>query len=218
MPSISVPLSSEIVVTSPTVGQLIVFTGPSGVGKGTLLRQLLKHHPDIQLSISATTRQPRPGEEHGKHYYFVSRPEFKAMVEQNQLLEWAEFAGNFYGTPRQPLEAMISHGNVVILEIELEGARQVRATLPEAQQIFVLPPSLQELEDRIRQRGQDSEDAIAKRLARANVEIEAAEEFDIQIVNDNLERATRELEKILFTPRVLKEEHPPSPQETQLPT
>ena len=218
MPSISVPLSSEIVVTSPTVGQPIVFTGPSGVGKGTLLRQLLKHHPDIQLSISATTRQPRPGEEHGKHYYFVSRPEFKAMVEQNQLLEWAEFAGNFYGTPRQPLEAMISHGNVVILEIELEGARQVRATLPEAQQIFVLPPSLQELEDRIRQRGQDSEDAIAKRLARANVEIEAAEEFDIQIVNDNLERATRELEKILFTPRALKEEHPPSPQETQLPT
>ncbi|EKV03497.1 guanylate kinase [Leptolyngbya sp. PCC 7375] len=218
MPSISVPLSSEIAVTSPTVGQLIVFTGPSGVGKGTLLRQLLKHHPDIQLSISATTRQPRPGEEHGKHYYFVSRPEFKAMVEHNQLLEWAEFAGNFYGTPRHPLEAMISHGNVVILEIELAGARQVRATLPEAQQIFVLPPSLQELEDRIRQRGQDSEDAIAKRLARANVEIEAAEEFDIQIVNDNLERATRELEKILFTHHSLKEEHPPSPQETQLPT
>ncbi len=195
----SLPLSSQTAAQSPVLGQLIVFTGPSGVGKGTLLRQLLKRHPDIQLSISATTRQPRPGEKHGKHYYFLSRPEFDALVNQDQLLEWAEFAGNYYGTPRHPLDSMISHGSVVILEIELEGARQVRKTLPEARQIFVLPPSLEELEARIRQRGQDSEVAIAKRLARAKVEIEAAIEFDIQIVNDDLERAVQKLEQAVFT-------------------
>ncbi|ESA38320.1 guanylate kinase [Leptolyngbya sp. Heron Island J] len=220
MPSISLPVSSQTVATSSASGQLIVFTGPSGVGKGTLLRQLLKRHPDIQLSISATTRQPRPGEEHGKHYYFVSRAEFDVMVAQEQLLEWAEFAGNYYGTPRQPLEAMIDRGHVVILEIELEGARQVRQTLPKAPQIFVLPPSLQELEARIRQRGQDSDAAIAKRLTRAEVEIAAASEFDIQIINDDLERALTDLEKAVFsqlTPTT-REEHPPSPQEIQQPT
>lgn len=218
MPLISVPLSSGTVATSPASGQLIIFTGPSGVGKGTLLRQLLKRHPDIQLSISATTRSPRLGEEHGKHYYFMSRSEFEAMVSQKQLLEWAEFAGNFYGTPRQPLDAMISRGDVVILEIELAGARQVRNTLPEAQQIFVLPPNIKELETRIRQRGQDSEDAIAKRLARAQIEIDAANEFDIRIINDDLERAVAELERVIFTPQVSMEAHQPSPLETQQPT
>ena len=218
MPSISVPFNSNAVASSSDSGQLIVFTGPSGVGKGTLLRQLLKRHPEIQLSISATTRQPRPGEEHGKHYYFVSPPEFDVMVQQGQLLEWAEFAGNCYGTPRQPLEVMVSRGSVVILEIELEGARQVRQTLPEAPQIFVLPPSLEELETRIRSRGQDSDAAIAKRLARAKIEIEAATEFDIQIVNDDLERALLEIERAVFTPLMSKEAHPPSPQATQLPT
>ncbi|MEM9804446.1 MAG: guanylate kinase [Cyanobacteria bacterium P01_D01_bin.56] len=203
MPSTPVPLSSQAIaprVPQPT-GQLLVFTGPSGVGKGTLLRQLLKQHPDIQLSISATTRKPRPGEEHGKDYYFVSRPEFEAMVEQRKLLEWAQFAGNFYGTPRQPLEAMVAKGHTVILEIELDGARQVRNSLPGARQIFVLPPNLEELEARIRGRGQDSDDAIAKRMARAQIEIAAAPEFDIQIVNDNLEQAVKALELAVFTPQ-----------------
>lgn len=219
MASISLPLSSQTASKSTTSGQLVVFTGPSGVGKGTLLRRLLERYPDIQLSISATTRQPRPGEEHGKHYYFVSRPDFEAMVQQGQLLEWAEFAGNLYGTPRHPLDAMISQGNLVILEIELAGARQVRETLPEARQIFVLPPSLEELETRIRQRGQDSEAAIAKRLAKAQIEIEAAHEFDIQIINDDLEQATHELEKAVFTPAAAtKEGLPPLPPETQPPT
>ncbi|MBX2864685.1 MAG: guanylate kinase [Leptolyngbyaceae cyanobacterium MAG.088] len=218
MASISLPLSSQTAAKSTTSGQLVVFTAPSGVGKGTLLRRLLERYPDIQLSISATTRQPRPGEEHGKHYYFVSRPDFEAMVQQGQLLEWAEFAGNLYGTPRQPLDAMISQGNLVILEIELAGARQVRETLPEARQIFVLPPSLEELETRIRQRGQDSEAAIAKRLAKAQIEIEAAHEFDIQIINDDLEQATHELEKAVFTPAATKEGPPPLPPETQPPT
>ncbi|MGD1853040.1 MAG: guanylate kinase [Leptolyngbyaceae cyanobacterium] len=217
MPS-TAPLSSKAAttLTPKASGQLIVFTGPSGVGKGTLLQKLLQQHPDIQLSISATTRKPRPGEVHAQHYYFVSRAEFETMVRQGQLLEWAEFAGNYYGTPRQPLDTMIAQGDLVILEIELEGARQVRNTLPTAQQIFVLPPSLEELETRIRQRGQDADAAIAKRLARARVEIAAAEEFDIQIINDDLERALKELEQAIFTP-------PPAaplplPPETQSPT
>lgn len=202
MASTSVRSNSATTTQQPT-GQLFVFTGPSGVGKGTLLHRLLAAHPDIQLSISATTRQPREGEDHGKHYYFLSRAEFETMVEQGQFLEWAEFAGNLYGTPRQPLEAMLDRGHTVILEIELEGARQVRTTLPAAPQIFVLPPSVQELEARIRQRGQDSEAAIAKRLTRAEVEIASADEFDIQIINDDLDRALLELEKIVFTPTSL---------------
>ena len=179
-------------------GQLIVFTGPSGVGKGTLLRQLLQRHPEAKLSISATTRAPRAGEVHGQHYYFVSPDTFDAMVTEGQLLEWAQFAGNCYGTPRQPLEALIDEGHLVILEIELEGARQVRETFPRAKQIFVLPPSLEELELRLRQRGQDADSALAKRLARARVELAAADEFDIQIVNDDLERALEELELAVF--------------------
>ena len=220
MPSTSVPLDSNavLITTSQAPGRLIVFTGPSGVGKGTLLHRLLARHPDIQLSISATTRQPRAGEEHGKHYYFVSRAEFETMVKGEQLLEWAEFAGNYYGTPRQPLDAMVARGHVVILEIELDGARQVRGTLPTAPQIFVLPPNLEELETRIRQRGQDSDAAIAKRLARAQVEIAAAAEFDHQIINDDLERALIELEQLVLGRPHSMEAPPPSPLETQSPT
>lgn len=179
-------------------GKLIVLAGPSGVGKGTLLKQLLKKHPDVQVSVSATTRQPRAGEVDGLHYYFVSRDRFRSMIEDGDLLEWAEFAGNCYGTPKAPIEAAITNGQQVILEIELVGARQVRKSFPNAKQIFILPPSAETLEKRIRSRGQDSEGAIAKRLNRAQEELAAADEFDLQIVNDDLERAFAELEETMF--------------------
>jgi len=179
-------------------GHLIVITGPSGVGKGTLLRSLLQRHPELHFSVSATTRAPRPGEVEGKNYYFVDRDRFTEMVARGELLEWAEFAGHLYGTPRHPVEEHIRQGNLVVLEIELQGARQIRQTCPEALQIFILPPSLPELERRIRERAQDTEAAIARRLERAQEEIQAAHEFDIQIVNDDLEQALNRLEAALF--------------------
>jgi guanylate kinase len=179
-------------------GKLIVFTGPSGVGKGTLLRKLLSQHPQLVLSTSVTTRLPRPGEINGIDYYFVNLEKFQQMVANEELLEWAEFAGNYYGTPRLQVEELISQGKWVILEIELEGARQIRQTFPQALRLFILPPSLWELEKRIRHRGTESEEAIAKRLRRAQEEINAASEFDIQIVNDDLEKALQNLEAALF--------------------
>lgn len=185
-------------LTAPRLGRLIVFTGPSGVGKGTLLRSLRHRYPMLKLSVSATTRTPRPGEVDGQDYFFVSREAFLAMVERGELLEWAEFAGNLYGTPKAPVLREIEAGHWVILEIELEGARQVRDTFPNALQLFVLPPSIEELESRIRLRGKDADDAIERRLQRARVEIDAASEFDEQIVNDDLEVALEHLENAIF--------------------
>lgn len=180
------------------MGELIVLTGPSGVGKGTLLRSLIQRHPELYLSVSVTTRAPRPGEIDGKNYYFVNRSTFERMVANGELLEWAEFAGNFYGTPRQAVEAQIRQGKRVILEIELQGARQIRKTFPEALQIFILPPSMLELEYRIRGRAQDSEEAIARRLQSARAEIDAASEFDIRIINDDFAKALDRIETTLF--------------------
>lgn len=183
-----------------TSGKLIVLTGPSGVGKGTLLRSLLRRHPELYLSVSVTTRSPRQGEIHGKHYYFVDRQQFEKLAAGGDLLEWAEFAGNYYGTLRRQVETHVHQGEWVVLEIELEGARQIKRTYPEALRIFILPPSVDELENRIRARGQDSEEAIARRLERAREEIAAADEFDIQIVNDDLEKALERIEAALFAP------------------
>lgn len=182
-----------------TAGRLIVLTGPSGVGKGTLVRSLLQSHPELYLSISVTTRSPRPGEINAKHYYFVSREQFDMMIAQEELLEWAQFAGNCYGTPRKQVEEKIQQGKWVLLEIELDGARQIRTSFPEAMRIFILPPSMQELEQRLRGRGQDSEEAMARRLRRAEEEINAAGEFDFKIVNDNFETALKDIESALFS-------------------
>ncbi|MBW4574139.1 MAG: guanylate kinase [Aphanothece sp. CMT-3BRIN-NPC111] len=180
-------------------GRLIVLTGPSGVGKGTLLRSLLERHPELYLSVSATTRSPRMGEVDGKNYYFVSRSQFEQMIEAGDLLESAEYAGNYYGTPRQQVEEQIRQGKWVILEIELKGARQIEQTFPSALRIFIMPPSMTELEKRIRGRDQDTDTAIAQRLSHAQEEIAAASEFDIQIINDDLEKALLSIEAAIFT-------------------
>jgi guanylate kinase len=174
-------------------GQLVVITGPSGVGKGTLVQLLLEEHPEYFLSISATTRSLREGEEDGKSYYFLQKEQFQTWIAEKKLLEWAEYAGNYYGTPRQPVEDQIAQGKTVLLEIEVLGARQVQQTFPTARRIFILPPSVEILETRLRGRGSDSETAIAKRLAQAKEELACAPEFDYQLVNDDLGQALEQL-------------------------
>lgn len=190
--------SSATTNENQSPGRLIVLTGPSGVGKGTLMRSLLQCHPELYYSVSVTTRSPRPGEINGKNYYFISRSKFEQLVAQGEFLEWAEFAGNYYGTPREAVLNQVLSGKLVILEIELEGARQIRASFPGALSIFILPPSFEELEKRIRGRGQDSEEAIVRRLRRAQEEVKAADEFDIKIVNDHFETALKAIEAALF--------------------
>jgi guanylate kinase len=179
-------------------GKLIVITGPSGVGKGTIVRALLESHPDLCLSISATTRQPRPGEVEGVDYYFFSRTQFETAIASREFLEWAEYAGNYYGTPRTQVEAQLALGNSIVLEIEVVGAKKIASIFPAALRIFILPPSLNELEQRIRNRGTNSEESIARRMAIARAEIESSKEFDFTIINDNLERAIAEIEAIIF--------------------
>ncbi len=178
-------------------GQLTVITGPSGVGKGTLVAALRRRHPQIWLSVSATTRAPRSGEQDGEHYFFMSREQFEQQVAAEGLLEWAEFAGNLYGTPRAPVSAHLAQGQPVLLEIELEGARQVRRSFPQGFQVFIEPPSLEELERRIRGRGTDDDSAIERRLRRAREELAAAAEFDAVVMNGDLDTAIGELEALL---------------------
>ena len=179
-------------------GKLVVITGPSGVGKGTIVRSLLQRHPKLCLSISMTTRNPRSGEVDGVDYYFTSQEEFREAIAQDEFLEWAEYAGNYYGTPKTKVQKLLDQGKIVLLEIELLGARAIAEKFPEAQRIFILPPSLAELEARLRNRGQDPELAIQKRLARAKEEIAAKDEFKIQIINDDLEAAIAKIEQNIF--------------------
>ncbi len=178
-------------------GKLVVITGPSGVGKGTIVKSLRQRHPHLFLSISATTRQPRQGEINGQDYYFLTVEEFKDMIDKSELLEWAEYADNYYGTPKKPVMEKINAGESIILEIEVVGATDISRNFPSACKIFVLPPSLSVLESRLRGRGNDLEGAIVKRLAKAKEEIAVSDEFDYQIVNDDLEKAIEEIEKIL---------------------
>lgn len=181
-----------------TKGKLIVLTGPSGVGKGTLVRALLSRHDNVFLSISATTRQPRTGEIEGQDYFFKTREQFEAMIAAGELLEWAEYAGNYYGTPLPPVQSQIDRGNSVLLEIEVVGANLVKDIYGDALRIFILPPSFEELEHRLRGRGNDPEAAIAKRLDRAKEELAMSHEFDYEIVNDDLEQALADIEQVIF--------------------
>jgi guanylate kinase len=176
-----------------SVPRLIVLSGPSGVGKSTLLAYLRSHDPDWWLSVSATTRFPRPGERHGVEYYFVDRAEFEAMAAAGDLLEWAEFAGNLYGTPRLPVEDKLAAGQSVLLELELQGARQVRASMPEALLVFLKPPSWDELVRRLTHRGTEPQDVIDRRLKVAQEELAAESEFDISLVNTSVEAVAAEL-------------------------
>lgn len=175
-----------------------MLTGPSGVGKGTLVRLLLARYPELYLSISATTRSPRPGEVDGKDYYFLSREEFEEIIQAEEFLEWAEYAGNYYGTPKQRVQEQLDRGRSVVLEIEVIGARQVKEAFPESLSIFVLPPSIEELEKRLRGRAKDSQEAIARRLERAKEELLVSDEFDRQVVNDDLETALSAIEAAIF--------------------
>ena len=183
--------------TTDRRARLTLLTGPSGVGKGTLVTRLLEHHPQLWLSVSATTRPPREGERDGVQYFFHARESFDQLVRQGGLLEWAEFAGNCYGTPKQPVMERLLAGTPVLLEIELEGARQVRRSFPEAFQIFLAPPSFGVLEERIRGRGTEAEAAIVSRLNRAKTELEAQKEFDAVVINDDLETALNDLERLM---------------------
>lgn len=170
-----------------------MLSGPSGVGKSTVVQHLRAQRPDVWLSVSATTRRPRPGETHGVEYYFVDHAEFADLVSRGELLEYAEFAGNFYGTPRGPVVERLEAGTPVLLEIELQGARQVRASMPEALLVFLLPPSWDELVRRLVGRGTEPAEVIARRLETARVELAAESEFDATVVNASVEEAAAAL-------------------------
>lgn len=178
-------------------GLLLVFSGPSGVGKGTVLKEYLKKHPHTAFSVSATTRKPRTGEIHGQHYFFLSREEFELLVENGGLLEHAQFAGNCYGTPREAVEQNLEKGIDVVLEIEVQGAMKVRAAFPDAVLIFNLPPSLEELKNRLTGRQTEPPEVVEKRLNTAVWEISQAENYGYVIVNDNVEDAANAFLSIL---------------------
>ena len=178
-------------------GRLIVLAGPSGVGKGAIVARLLAALPDLELSISATTRGPRPREDEGRHYYFVDREQFDEMIEAGGFLEWADIFGERYGTPSEPVARALGKGRDVLVEIDIQGARQVKAADPAAYMVFITPPSLQELERRLRSRGTETDAQIRRRLAKASDELAAEPEFDVTVVNDDLERAAREVVQIV---------------------
>ena len=177
--------------------KLIILTGPSGVGKGTVVKEILDKEKNIWLSISATTRGPREGEKDGENYYFLDKKKFKEMIEQNLFLEWAQFAGNYYGTPLSSVNEKIKKGFTVLLEIEVEGAKQIKEKFPNSLSIFLLPPNISELERRIRNRGTETEEAIKKRLLRANYEISVSNQFDFALTNHNINETAKRIIKLI---------------------
>ncbi len=178
-------------------GKTFIISGPSGVGKSTVLRALLEQQEALYFSVSATTRAPREGEVDGVHYHFIDPATFHGMIEQDEFLEYAEYVGNFYGTPKKYVDEAMESGRDVILDIEIQGAQQVCAKRPETVRIFIAPPSWAELERRLTDRGTDSPEKIQKRLLRAKVELQTAGSYDYFVVNDSVDNAVRELRAIL---------------------
>ena len=181
-----------------TKGKTFIISGPSGVGKSTVLRELFKDRDDLYFSISATTREPREGEVDGVHYHFIDLKRFQELIEEDALLEYAEYVGNFYGTPKKFVDKAMNDGKDVILDIEVQGALQVSAKRPETVRIFIAPPSWEELERRLVSRGTDSEEKIQKRLVRAKAELQTADVYDYFVINDSVERAVREINAIML--------------------
>ena len=174
-------------------GNLFVISGPSGAGKGTLVARLLEMVPDTWVSVSCTTRSPRAGDLEGVHYYFKTRDEFMGLAENGGLLEWAEYSGNCYGTPRQVVEQRMAEGAQVILEIDMQGGFQIRQKLPQAHLVFIEPPSMEVLEARLRGRGTETEEAISARLEAARLELSRKMEYEYLLVNDDLDVAAQKL-------------------------
>jgi guanylate kinase len=184
----------------------VVLAGPTAVGKGTVASQVRRHHPDIWLSVSATTRPPRPGEVDGQHYHFVDDAEFDRLERQDELLEWARVHGRArYGTPRGPVEQALAQGRPALLEIDLQGARQVRAAMPGALFVFLAPPSWEELVHRLVGRGTETAEERAARLRTARTELAARDEFDVTVVNDDVTRAADELVSLILDPPPAKD-------------
>ena len=178
-------------------GKTFIICGPSGVGKGTVVARLLASDPSLYFSVSATTRPPRPGEEDGVHYHFLEVDTFRQWIARGEFLEYAEYVGNFYGTPKRYVDEAMDRGEDVILDIEIQGAIQVKSKRPETVSIFIAPPSWTELERRLTERGTDSPDKVQKRLLRAKVEFQTAHTYDYFVINDNVDNAVRELEAIM---------------------
>lgn len=184
----------------PSEARLTVLSGPSGVGKDAVLAAVRRRYPDVWVSTSVTTRSPRPTETDGVEYHFVDRDEFAAMVEAGELLEHAEYAGNLYGTPREPVLRRLAEGRPAFLVIELQGMRQVRKVMPDAQFVFLAPPSFDELERRLTGRGTESDEVRRQRLDQARIELASEAEFDVTVVNGSVERAADELVRLIEHP------------------
>lgn len=182
--------------------KLFVISGSSGVGKGTIIKKFLEKNPEFKLSVSCTTRQKREGEVHGVNYYYLTREDFMNAVENGDFLEWAEFSGNCYGTNKKFVEQCLENDENLLLEIDTKGALQVKDKMENAVLIFILPPSLEELERRLRGRGTESEEAIQKRLATVESEIENSKQFKYTVVNDVVDRAVEEIENIIKNEQV----------------